>query len=367
MAYATLNPVPSTDPRDLYDNSGITDKYVNGSEPFVPDRLGRLRRTWKGMEEDFNNAQEGRKNAFDQFLEGSAFIWIGDYGPGLTFTSRSQYTVRDGQAYRLATTTTLPYASTGNWALEQAKFSLINSDDILRQQLIDYTDPLNGTALVGRATRQINSIAELRTVKGRYDGDRASILGYYSDTPGVGTKERYWVAASTKDDNGGSVIAVTGEPTGRWEFSTSQGVWAEDFGARNDGTDVIGTTSAVWGAIRSMRSFETSLIQYIGGPTITAYKSGNLNFGRGIFAVSPDTFDITHGIFQGSCRVNRLTMPPFSRSVALDPGSTTRCRSVPSYASGLTTAPVCFPWLVRTTHVAGPRPDGPALDAAQPV
>ncbi|WP_234451925.1 hypothetical protein, partial [Pseudomonas sp. MF6776] len=41
------------------------------------------------------------------------------------------------------------------------------------------------------------------------------------------------------------------------------------------------------------------------------------------------------GIFQGSCRVNRLTMPPFSRSVALDPGSTTRCRSVPSYASGL--------------------------------
>ena len=73
------------------------------------------------------------------------------------------------------------------------------------------------------------------------------------------------------------------------------------------------------------------------------------------------------GIFQGSCRVNRLTMPPFSRSVALDPGSTTRCRSVPSYASGLTTAPVCFPWLVRTTHVAGPRPDGPALDAAQPV
>lgn len=91
----------------------------------------------------------------------------------------------------------------------------------------------------------------------------------------------------------------------------------------------------------------------------------NKIFANFIHGQIPDV--ITGGIFQGSCRVNRLTMPPFSRSVALDPGSTTRCRSVPSYASGLTTAPVCFPWLVRTTHVAGPRPDGPALDAAQPV
>src|SRR3990167_11357540 len=70
------------------------------------------------------------------------------------------------------------------------------------------------------------------------------------------------------------------------------------------------------------------------------------------------------GVFQGSCRVNRLTMPLVSRSVALDPGSAARCRSAPSYASGLTTAPVCFPWLVRTAHVAGPRPDDPAPDAA---
>lgn len=136
MPYATMNPVPSTDPRDLYDNAGITDKYVNGQDPFVPDRLGLQRRTWKGMEVDFNNAQEGRQTTFDQFLESSSFVWIGDYGAGLTFTSRSQYMVRDGQAYRLATTTTLPYTTTGNWALEQTKFSLVNSDAVLRQELI---------------------------------------------------------------------------------------------------------------------------------------------------------------------------------------------------------------------------------------
>lgn len=142
MAYDTNNPVGSTDPRDLYDNAGNLDKFVNGDAPFYPDRLGKQRISWSGMEADFSNAQEGREAAFDQFLEASAFIWIGDYGAGLTFTSRSQYMVRDGNAYRLAVSTTIPYTSTGNWALEQTKFSLVNSDEILRQ---DLNSPEGGT------------------------------------------------------------------------------------------------------------------------------------------------------------------------------------------------------------------------------
>ncbi|PMY71919.1 MULTISPECIES: glycosyl hydrolase family 28-related protein [unclassified Pseudomonas] len=150
MPYDTLNPVPSTDPRDLYDNAAITDKYVNGYQPFVADRLGKQRRTWMGMEEDFNNAQEGRATQFDQFLAGSAFVWLGDYGAGITFTSRSQYLVRDGYAYRLADSTTLPYTTTGNWALEQTKFSLINSDDVLRQEL----SQAPGAGLVGFSEAQ---------------------------------------------------------------------------------------------------------------------------------------------------------------------------------------------------------------------
>ncbi|MDU8637049.1 transposase domain-containing protein, partial [Pseudomonas syringae] len=39
------------------------------------------------------------------------------------------------------------------------------------------------------------------------------------------------------------------------------------------------------------------------------------------------------GVFQGSCRVNRLTMLLFSQRFALDPGLTARCRSVPSCVS----------------------------------
>lgn len=156
MAYDTLNPVPSTDPRDLYDNAAITDKYVNGDQPFVPDRLGKQRRTWKGMEEDFNNDQEARATQFDQFLEASAFVWLGDYGAGITFTSRSQYLVRDGYAYRLADSTTLPYTTTGNWAIEQAKFSLVNTDDVLRQDLASTAENA-GAKLVGGAKRALSA------------------------------------------------------------------------------------------------------------------------------------------------------------------------------------------------------------------
>lgn len=194
MAYDTLNPVPSTDPRDLYDNAGITDKYVNGEAPFVEDRLGLQRRSWKGMEVDFSNAQEGRQTAFDQFLESSAFVWIGDYGPGLTFTSRSQYMVRDGQAYRLATSTTIPYTTTGNWSLEQAKFGAVNSDWILRQDL----SAESGAGLIGWIRSAVGAVgttvgkwlqrldyidpfdfatdAQIADIKGASTGDHTAII-----------------------------------------------------------------------------------------------------------------------------------------------------------------------------------------------
>ncbi|ANY87644.1 hypothetical protein [Pseudomonas putida] len=156
MAYNTGNPVGSTDPRDLYDNAGNLDKYVNGESPFYPDRLGKQRISWSGMEQDFQNSQDGRQAAFDQFLEASSFVWIGDYAAGLTFTSRSQYTVRDGYAYRLSTTTTLPYTTTGNWALEQTNFVAFDTGNVLQQDLANNSDPARGAAMVGYRGRTVS-------------------------------------------------------------------------------------------------------------------------------------------------------------------------------------------------------------------
>ncbi|WP_237613857.1 hypothetical protein, partial [Pseudomonas syringae] len=67
---------------------------------------------------------------------------------------------------------------------------------------------------------------------------------------------------------------------------------------------------------------------------------------RSSLSLRPDSYG--SGVFQGSCRVSRLTMPLFSQPVALDPDSTTRCRSAPSYAFDPTTVPAFSLWLVRT-------------------
>ena len=135
MSYDTGNPIGSSDFRDLSDNAVNFDKYSVGDQPTFLNRRGQLKLSIEGMNQQFNSAQEGREAQFDAFLTSSAFVWLGDYGAGLTFTSRSQYTVRNGYAYRLADSTTLPYTTTGNWTLEQSKFSLVNSDDILRREL----------------------------------------------------------------------------------------------------------------------------------------------------------------------------------------------------------------------------------------
>lgn len=45
MAFNTNNPIPSSDPRDLSDNAGIFDLYINGTEERVNDRKGLPRWT----------------------------------------------------------------------------------------------------------------------------------------------------------------------------------------------------------------------------------------------------------------------------------------------------------------------------------
>lgn len=167
--------------------------------------------------------------------------------------------------------------------------------DLLRNNLGSSSSPASaGAFLVGRASRQIQSVAELRTVPGRYAGDQSLLLGWYTTTPGVGDGVVYWDSTSTETDNGGTIFAVAGVATGRWKRKIQDGVWAEWFGAQNNGTDDLGTTTAaVWAAIRSLRTNPTDMIQYIGGPTVTGYSSGIVRFGRGVFALAADTFEIT--------------------------------------------------------------------------
>lgn len=149
MAYNTNNPVGSKDPRDLYDNATNFDNYSVGPDPFYPNRFGVLKLSIEGQQQAFLSAQEGREDQFQAALASIGYTWLGDYGAGLNFTSRQQYTVRDGIAYVLEDTVTLPYTTTGNWVVEVVNFKALSTDQVLRADLANVADPEKGPALIG--------------------------------------------------------------------------------------------------------------------------------------------------------------------------------------------------------------------------
>lgn len=157
--YNTGNPLGSTNPKDLYDNAQNLDNFVNGSDPFYPDRFALQRRSWNGMEYDFDNAQSGRESTFEasqvdkeerfqDFLLSSGYQSLGAYAAGIEFTARNQYVEYLGQFYRPSSSVALPFTTTGVWASDSANLVLLG-DDVLRQDIANSTDPLKGTNIVG--------------------------------------------------------------------------------------------------------------------------------------------------------------------------------------------------------------------------
>ncbi len=148
MRFNTGNPVEpdgSSDPSDLYDNAGIIDQLVTGTERHYRDRKGSLTRSFNGMNLDFDESQEMREAVFEQaqaekdekfqqFLISSGYEDIGDYVAGLAITGRNQVFLRSGQYYRAKGTLAIPYTTTGNWAIESNNF-VSAGDAVLRQDL----------------------------------------------------------------------------------------------------------------------------------------------------------------------------------------------------------------------------------------
>lgn len=179
MAYNTGNTVGSSDFRDLSDNAVNFDKYSVGADPAYPNRLGVLKLSIEGMNQEFNNAQDGRQALFETQLGAMGYTWLAEYGPGLVFTSRNQYLVRDGLAYTVANSTTLPYTTTGNWATEVSKFKAVSVDDILRADLANSAVG-KGAALVAYQGRTVAQwLADRYTVSGAVAGgtiDATSVI-----------------------------------------------------------------------------------------------------------------------------------------------------------------------------------------------
>src|SRR5690554_5235371 len=150
MAYNTGNPLGSTDPRDLYDNAENLDNLVNGDQAAYNDRLGKSRRSWRGMEDEFA-----------AFIASSGYQFAGDYASGIEITQYNQV-VRDssGEFWRVSGSTELPYTTTGAGLPEGGNFVAVG-DAALRQELALPVSGGNGAALVNGATIYVGSLAKL--------------------------------------------------------------------------------------------------------------------------------------------------------------------------------------------------------------
>src|SRR5690606_26456238 len=162
-------------------------------EPTWTDRLGRERKSWRGMENDFSD-----------FLANSGYQLIGDYAPDIEITAYNQI-VRDddGEFWRLAGQTELPYVTTGAGLPEGGAFVAVG-DAALRQELASPA----GAAMVGRGAMTVGSIADLVALpEGLGKADLSySVTGYHHCTA-VGGGTFVWDASRPKaDHNGGTVI-----------------------------------------------------------------------------------------------------------------------------------------------------------------
>ncbi|MFP5338160.1 MAG: hypothetical protein ACLGIW_06660 [Gammaproteobacteria bacterium] len=247
MTFNTGNNVPSTDPRDLYDNAENLDKLVNGVDPFYADRKGILRESWSGMENSFNNAQEGRENTFtlsqedkesrfQAFLVSAGYVSKGDYAASVVLAERNEYVAVDAATtgtspglYRPNAAATLPLTLTGTWATDSANLVLLG-DDVLRQELAS-SAPEKGSSMLGHGVVDVASIADLLELptEARRTDLRYMVKGYYAGSD-AGGGEFYWDATNTAAANGGTILGAYTE--GRFVRIYDGVLHASGFGAQ---------------------------------------------------------------------------------------------------------------------------------------
>jgi len=237
MTFNTGNNVPSTDPRDLYDNAENLDKLVNGVDPFYADRKGILRQSWAGMENDFDTSQEGRENTFtlsqaykesrfQAFLVSSGYVSKGDYAAGVVLAERNEYvfvsaatTGTTAGLYFPSGNAAVPLTMTGDWATDLPMLAL-REEDVLRQELSGE----NGAAILGLGGGPVS--AALPGMYSDYAGLRAAVG---SKAIVYGTLFQADYADTTSVEN--LPFVVVGDTGIRWKWVQPAIIDARLFGA----------------------------------------------------------------------------------------------------------------------------------------
>ncbi|HBU6171619.1 TPA: hypothetical protein MC459_000001, partial [Klebsiella oxytoca] len=175
--YDTGNPVPSASMPDAWDNMQSIDKFVNSSEETITTRTGKQLDTLHGInvksdnqrteqqdsfelsqserassfeeksnefesrfssqlsaqESTFSESQTDKENRFQQFLNTSGYVFLGDYEDGpFQFSARNQYIRYNNQYYRLNAATDVGFTTTGtdaaSFANDVTHFVLMDGD-----------------------------------------------------------------------------------------------------------------------------------------------------------------------------------------------------------------------------------------------
>lgn len=223
--FNTGNPLGSVDPRDLFDNATITDHYVSDTDSESwPDRLGRERKTWHGIEKDSERLLEKNQSDFDaellseksrfeiqitsqkdrflQFLLSSGYQHLAEYNQGpITFTERNQITAYGGQLYRVNAVTELPYTTTGvdsdSWSTDVTHLVAIGEGD-LRQEI----GSVYGNSYIG----EVASFSDLAALQPQYEGQKIKLSSWHEGY-NLGGGDFLSVKA-TKTDDGGVIAKV---------------------------------------------------------------------------------------------------------------------------------------------------------------
>lgn len=230
--YRTGNAVGSADPRDLYDNSENLDELVNSQDKLShPDRLGVSRKTWHGMEQEFQAAQADKQQRFNALLAASGYVFVGDYAAGITVSEYNEV-IRDtaGNLWRAASTTELPYTTDGTGMPEGGAF-VSAGDAVLRNDLMG--EPVNGQGalLVRGSVIYVDTIADLQALPTSelVDGQQVQVKEYHAGT-GVGGGAFHWDATSTDSANVVNVFVADSSASGRFLRTNREFITPEQAG-----------------------------------------------------------------------------------------------------------------------------------------